>query len=148
LVLALDDIRDPGNLGTIIRLADWFGISSILCSNSTVDAFNSKVIMATMGSISRVNIVYCDLLKELEVFESPIYGALLEGENVYKMNSSFDEGVLVIGNESNGISKEISELITNKVTIPQFGNIQETESLNAAVATAILLSEFKSSKFR
>ncbi len=142
LILALDDIRDPGNLGTIIRLADWFGVTTILCSNNTVDAFNPKVIMATMGSISRVEIIYCDLVEELSKLEKPIYGAFLEGENIYK-TSKINNSVLVIGNESNGISEEVEKLITNKITIPQFGNLQETESLNAAVATGILLSEFK-----
>ncbi|MCK5781099.1 MAG: RNA methyltransferase [Flavobacteriales bacterium] len=147
MILALDDIRDPGNLGTIIRLADWFGISTILCSTNTVDAFNSKVIMATMGSISRVELIYCDLLEELKNMDKAIYGALLDGDNIYKTKLQPD-GVLVIGNESNGISEEIQKVISDKVTIPQFGKLQETESLNAAVATAILLSEFKSAKLR
>ena len=142
LILALDDIRDPGNLGTIIRLADWYGITTILCSNNTVDAFNPKVIMATMGSISRVEIVYCDLIEELSKINKPIYGAFLEGENIYKA-SKINDAILVIGNESNGISPDIEKLITNKITIPQFGELHETESLNAAVATGILLSEFK-----
>jgi len=147
LILALDDIRDPGNLGTIIRLADWYGVSKILCSQNTVDAFNSKVIMATMGSISRVEIIYCDLEIELKEIEKPIYGAFLDGKNIYT-NDNNDNSVLVIGNESNGISPEIEKLITYKITIPQFGNLKKTESLNAAIATGILLSEFKSVKFR
>jgi len=142
LVLALDDIRDPGNLGTIIRLADWYGITTILCSNNTVDAFNPKVIMATMGSISRVEIIYCDLVEELTKIDKPIYGAFLDGGNIYK-TSKINDSILVIGNESNGISEEVEKLITDKITIPQFGNLKETESLNAAVATGILLSEFK-----
>lgn len=142
LVLALDDIRDPGNLGTIIRLADWFGITTILCSHNTVDAFNSKVIMATMGSISRVELIYCNLEEELKNYDKPIYGAFLDGENIYSTNK-IDDSILVIGNESNGISSEIEKLISNKITIPQFGISKETESLNAAVATGILLSEFK-----
>ena len=142
LILALDDIRDPGNLGTIIRLADWFGITTILCSNNTVDAFNPKVIMATMGSISRVEIIYCNLVEELSKINKPIYGAFLDGENIYK-TSKENDGVLVIGNESNGVSADVEKLITNKITIPQFGVLQKTESLNAAVATGILLSEFK-----
>ncbi len=142
LILALDDIRDPGNLGTIIRLADWFGITTILCSNNTVDAFNPKVIMATMGSISRVDVIYCNLVDELSKVDKPIYGAFLEGDNIYK-TSKIDDAILVIGNESNGISEEIEKLITNRITIPQFGSLQDTESLNAAVATGILLSEFK-----
>ncbi len=145
LVLALDDIRDPGNLGTIIRLADWFGIYTILCSTNTVDAFNPKVIMATMGSISRVEIIYCNLAEELSNINKPIYGAFLEGENIYK-TSKIDNAVLVIGNESNGISEEVEKLITDKITIPQFGTLKETESLNAAIATGILLSEFKGHK--
>jgi len=145
LTLALDDIRDPGNMGTIIRLADWFGISTIFCSNNTVDAFNPKVIMATMGSISRVEIIYCNLVDELSKLNKPIYGAFLEGDDIYKTDK-IDDAVLVIGNESNGISSDVEKLITNKVTIPQFGVLKETESLNAAVATGILLSEFKGHK--
>ncbi|MCK5824350.1 MAG: RNA methyltransferase [Ichthyobacteriaceae bacterium] len=142
LILALDDIRDPGNLGTIIRLADWFGVKSVLCSSNTVDVFNPKVIMATMGSISRVSVEYCDLYQRLKDINKPIYGAFLEGDNIYKTQTTTNS-VIVIGNESNGISEEISELITNKITIPQFGEAQETESLNAAIATSILLSEFR-----
>jgi len=145
LTLALDDIRDPGNLGTIIRLADWFGISTIFCSTNTVDAFNPKVIMATMGSISRVEIIYCDLIEKISEIDKPIYGAFLEGENIYR-TSKIDDAILVIGNESNGISAELERLITNRITIPQFGSLQETESLNAAVATGIILSEFKGHK--
>ena len=137
LILALDNIRDPGNLGTIIRLADWFGVRKIICSTETVDAFNPKVVMATMGSISRVNIEYCNLSEKLESINSPIYGAFLGGENIYK-KAFKEDAVLVIGNESNGISEDIEKHINSKITIPQFGKVQETESLNASVATAIL----------
>lgn len=142
LIVALDDVRDPGNLGTIIRLCDWFGIKSLVCSNATTDCFNPKVIQATMGSITRVNINYVDLINFLNETKMPIYGAFMEGENVYQTNLK-DEGVLVMGNEANGISKSIEAIITNKISIPRFGDLQAAESLNVATATSILLSEFK-----
>lgn len=142
LILILDEIKDPGNLGTIIRLCDWFGVEQLICSNETVDCYNSKVVQSTMGSLSRLSIVYTNLKEFLSFTKLPIYGALLEGENVYKSKLP-SECILIIGNESNGISEEIKELITHKITIPRFGQLQETESLNAAAATAILLSEFK-----
>lgn len=144
LIVALDAVRDPGNLGTIIRLCDWFGIIDLVCSENTVDCFNPKVIQATMGSITRVNVCYEDLEVFLKETKGPIFGAFMEGENVYKCLLP-KEGVLVMGNEANGVSKEIEALITEKISIPQFGDIQETESLNVATATAILLSEFKRS---
>lgn len=142
LIVALDAVRDPGNLGTIIRLCDWFGITDLVCSKETVDCFNPKVVQATMGSITRVNVCYVDLEAFLNDTELPVFGAFMEGENVYKTKLP-NKGVLVMGNEANGVSKEIEALITEKISIPQFGNIQETESLNVATATAILLSEFK-----
>ncbi|GAA3609500.1 RNA methyltransferase [Flavivirga amylovorans] len=142
LVLALDTVRDPGNLGTIIRLCDWFGIKDLVCSKETVDCFNPKVIQATMGSITRVNISYVDLELFLNETSLPIYGAFMEGETVY--NTSLpDDGVLVMGNEANGVSEDIEALIKRKVSIPRFGDLQATESLNVATATAILLSEFR-----
>ncbi|MFV0237320.1 MAG: TrmH family RNA methyltransferase [Flavobacteriales bacterium] len=141
LVLALDGINDPGNLGTIIRLADWFGISKIICSNDTVDVYNSKVIQATMGSFSRVSVFYTDLTKFLKNYSNTIFGAFLEGKNIYKEELP-SKGMIVMGNESNGISKEIEPFITKKITIPQFGK-GITESLNVATATSIILSEFK-----
>lgn len=141
LVLALDGINDPGNLGTIIRLADWFGISKIICSNDTVDVYNSKVIQATMGSFSRVSVSYTDLTKFLKNYSNTIFGAFLEGKNIYKEELP-SKGMIVMGNESNGISKEIEPFITKKITIPQFGK-GITESLNVATATSIILSEFK-----
>lgn len=140
-VIALDDVRDPGNLGTIIRLCDWFGISNLLCSPNTVDCYNPKVLQATMGSISRVNIVYANLKDYLNKAQMPVYGAFMDGEVVYK--EIFPEsGILVMGNEANGISNEIKALITKKISIPQFG-AKTTESLNVATATAILLNEIK-----
>ncbi|GAA3623649.1 TrmH family RNA methyltransferase [Flavivirga jejuensis] len=142
LVLALDAIRDPGNLGTIIRLCDWFGVKDLVCSRETVDCFNPKVVQATMGSITRVNINYIDLEVFLNETSLPIYGAFMEGETVYKTPLP-EKGVLVMGNEANGISKEIEALINQKISIPRFGDLQATESLNVATATAILLSEFR-----
>lgn len=144
LILALDSINDPGNLGTIIRLCDWFGIKSIVCSKETVDCFNPKVVQASMGSIARVHISYVDLEDFLKTSQKPVFGAFMEGENVYKMDLP-KEGILVLGNEANGISKTVEALITQKISIPQFGNNQDTESLNVATATAILLSEFRRS---
>lgn len=140
--LVLDEINDPGNLGTIIRLADWFGVEQLICSPNTVDCFNPKVVQASMGSLTRVSLVYTDLIPFLEKETRPVYGALLQGENVYQ-SALENEAVLVVGNEANGISESIQKLITQKITIPQFSKNQQTESLNVATATAILLSEFK-----
>lgn len=141
LVLALDGVRDPGNLGTIIRLCDWFGIEQLLCSKDTVDCYNPKVVQATMGSITRISINYKDL-KFLKAMKYPICGAFLEGENVY--NSPLPQNtVILLGNEANGISENIEKLVTRKLNIPQFSKSQNTESLNVATATAILLSEFR-----
>jgi len=142
LTLVLDEINDPGNLGTIIRLCDWYGVDQIVCSTNTVDCYNPKVVQASMGSLSRVSINYCDLTNFLQDATRPIFGALLHGENVYKSLLP-KSSILVMGNEAKGISEDILNLITNKLTIPQFGEIQNTESLNVATATAILLSEFK-----
>lgn len=142
LIVVLDAIRDPGNLGTIIRLCDWFGITDLVCSEGTVDCFNPKVIQATMGSITRVNINYVDVVDFLNKVNSPIFGAFMEGENIYKKTLP-EKGVLVMGNEANGVSKEIEAIINEKISIPRFGNLQATESLNVATATAILLSEFR-----
>ncbi|HTB08131.1 MAG TPA: RNA methyltransferase [Bacteroidia bacterium] len=144
-VIALDNIRDPGNMGTIIRIADWFGIKHIFCSNESVDAYNSKVVQATMGSIARVNVHYIDLpamLADCTKDNTPVYGALLSGKNVYteKLTSN---GVLVIGNEANGISEQIEKLIGHPISIPSYANGKGAESLNAAIATAILCAEFR-----
>ena len=142
LIVALDDIRDPGNLGTIIRLCDWFGIETLICSEDTVDLYNPKVVQATMGSISRVTIVYKNLEQFLKETELPIFGTFMNGKNIYQQNLP-SEGIIVMGNEANGISKKIEKLVTQKIAIPRFGELQETESLNVATATAIILSEFK-----
>ncbi|MCH4553628.1 TrmH family RNA methyltransferase [Aestuariibaculum lutulentum] len=142
LIVALDSVRDPGNLGTIIRLCDWFGIKDLVCSKETVDCFNPKVIQATMGSITRVNINYVNLEEFISLVPVPVFGAFMEGDNVYSSDLP-KNGILVMGNEANGISKEIENLVTDKISIPRFGDLQATESLNVATATAILLSEFK-----
>lgn len=142
LIVALDDIRDPGNLGTIIRLCDWFGVKELLCSKATVDCFNPKVIQATMGSITRVNINYVDLVAFIEKTKLPVFGAFMDGKNIYKTVLP-KEGVLVMGNEANGVSKTIENLVNHKISIPRFGTLQATESLNVATATAVLLSEFR-----
>lgn len=143
MVIALDDVRDPGNLGTIIRLCDWFGVRDLICSEETVDCFNPKVVQASMGSITRVNISYVNLEKVIKTQKgSTVFGAFMDGENVYTSKLP-ESGILILGNEANGISSQISSLVTKRITIPRFGNLQETESLNVANATAILLSEFK-----
>ena len=141
LIVALDSIRDPGNLGTIIRLCDWFGVKELICSKETVDCFNPKVIQATMGSITRVNVSYMNLVPFLRGIETSVFGAFMEGENVYHKTLP-KTGVLVMGNEANGVSKEVEAVITEKISIPRFGDLQAAESLNVATATAILLSEF------
>ncbi|RYM35022.1 RNA methyltransferase [Brumimicrobium glaciale] len=136
--IALDTIQDPGNLGTILRLASWFGVEHIIASKETVDCYNPKVVQASMGAIFNVNIEYVELKEAFENTELPIYGSLLEGENIYEKQIS-KKGILVMGNEGNGISEELLSFITDPVTIPQFG---KGESLNVAMAAAVLLSEF------
>ncbi|RXM48757.1 RNA methyltransferase [Flavobacterium sp. YO12] len=142
LILALDDIRDPGNLGTILRLCDWFGIKQIVCSKETVDIYNPKVVQATMGSITRVNVNYVDLKTYLSQTKLPVFGTFMDGETIYKKNLP-ENGIIIMGNEANGISAEIEKTVTARLTIPRFGELQKTESLNVATATAIILSEFK-----
>ncbi|MFH7016640.1 RNA methyltransferase [Flavobacterium sp. FlaQc-47] len=142
LILALDDIRDPGNLGTILRLCDWFGIKQIICSKETVDIYNPKVVQATMGSIARVNVNYVDLKTFIAETSLPVFGTFMDGENVYQ-SSLPQNGIIIMGNEANGISEEIEKTVTSRLTIPRFGELQKTESLNVATATAIILSEFK-----
>ena len=142
LTLALDSINDPGNLGTIIRLCDWFGIEQLICSKDTVDCYNAKVVQASMGSLTRMNIIYTDLLDYFKDSSLPIFIADMDGKNVY--NSKLpSEAILIMGNEANGVSDKIRAVITDKISIPRFGKSQETESLNVATATAILLSEFR-----
>ncbi|WP_298541290.1 RNA methyltransferase [uncultured Aquimarina sp.] len=144
LILALDDIRDPGNLGTIIRLCDWFGITGLVCSEQTVDCFNPKVVQATMGSLTRVNIIYTNLQDFLtsQKNKMPIYGTFMDGEIIYGEQLP-QTGIIVMGNEANGISAEIEKLVSKRIAIPRFGNTQITESLNVATATAIILNEFR-----
>ncbi len=145
LVLALDTIQDPGNLGTIVRLADWFGINSIICSHDTVDIFSPKVVQSTMGAITRVKVVYCDLKDELTKIKSivPVYGTFMEGSNIYETELE-TKGVVVMGNEGNGISADIEKIVSHKIHIPSFANDRKNvESLNVAMATAIICSEFR-----
>lgn len=143
LILALDTIQDPGNLGTIIRVADWFGIGKVICSIQTADAYSPKVVQATMGAITRVRFEYTDLklwLSDLPINTS-VYGALLDGKDIYKTDLQ-QSGVIVIGNESKGIRSEIQEILTHRIKIPAYGN-SLMESLNAAVATALICGEFR-----
>ena len=141
LIVALDDIRDPGNLGTILRLCDWFGIQQLICSKETVDVYNPKVVQATMGSIARVNVTYVDLNDFIAKSNLAVFGTFMDGENMYTTNLP-QEGIIVMGNEANGISSNLEKIIKNRLTIPRFGTLQKTESLNVATATAIVLSEF------
>ncbi len=145
LFVGLDDVRDPGNLGTIIRLCDWFGVTELICSSNTVDCYNPKVVQATMGSLTRVNVSYFELEDYLLSVDFPVYGTFMEGESIYNLaDTSVDgTGIVIFGNEANGISEKIEHQITHRVTIPKFGEIQKTESLNVAMATSIVLSEFK-----
>jgi TrmH family RNA methyltransferase len=142
LILALDTIRDPGNMGTIIRLCDWFGITTLVCSEETVDRYNPKVVQATMGSLARVNLIYTNLHAYLSETKLPIYGTFMDGTSIYETQLP-QKGIIVMGNEANGISKEVEDTITERIAIPRFGNLQLTESLNVATATAIILSEFR-----
>lgn len=140
VILVLDDIRDPGNLGTLIRIADWYGIKDIVCSVSCVDWYNPKVISATMGSFTRVNGYYTELPAFLKQQKTPVLGAFLDGTSAHTFSFPKD-GILVIGSESHGISSEVARFVTQKITIPSFGG---AESLNAAVAGSILLDRWKS----
>jgi TrmH family RNA methyltransferase len=142
LIIALDDVRDPGNLGTIIRLCDWFGVKTLFCSEESVDVYNPKVVQATMGSISRVNVVYGNLEQFLTDAKLPVFGTFMDGATIYKEKLP-TEGIIVMGNEANGISKPIENLVSKRIAIPRFGDLRATESLNVATATAIILSEFK-----
>jgi len=138
LIIVLDGVQDPGNMGTILRLADWFGISHVICSLDTVDCYNPKVLQATMGAIFRVCVEYLDLNEFLKNTQLPVYGALLEGDNLFKSNLQ-NNGVILLGNEGNGIREENKKYITHPITIPRYGN---AESLNVATAGAIILGSF------
>lgn len=147
LSLGLDSIRDPGNLGTIIRLADWFGIGTIFASQDTVDCFNPKVVQASMGSLFRTQIIYCDLLQIASEFRAagmPLFGTFLDGKSIYE-ESLGSNGLIVMGSESKGISKALESLVTHRITIPSFSPSTEkrADSLNVALATAIICSEFR-----
>lgn len=146
LTIALDDIQDPGNLGTIIRLASWFGIKNIICSNNTVDCYNPKVIQATMGSIAHVNIHYVDLsefLSKIKTNELPVYGTFLDGKNIYTTELK-PSGIIVFGNEGNGISIEVEKYTSHKLLIPPYKQeIENVESLNVSIATSIVCAEFR-----
>lgn len=146
LVLVLDDVQDPGNMGTIIRLCDWFGIKDIICSLNTVDCYNPKTVQATMGAIARVKVHYTDLPIFLEQAcrdNFNIYGTFLEGTNIYETNLS-TEGIVLMGNEGNGISQTVAGYVTQKLNIPSYPKDSDTsESLNVAIATAITISEFR-----
>ena len=140
ITLVLDTIQDPGNLGTIIRIADWYGVTDIICSDGCADMYNPKVVQSTMGSLGRVNVVYKDLLHWLQENKKvKIYSASLNGKAVQSLGR-IKEGILIIGNEAHGISDEVMQLVNEKITIPKIG---EAESLNAAVATGIILSHIK-----
>ena len=139
LTIVLDTIQDPGNLGTIIRLADWFGVSEIICSKETADCFSSKVVQSAMGSILRVDVRYTDLYDWLSNNSKPVYGAVIDGTNIYQ-EKLHENAVILIGNESKGISPGLLNFLTHTISIPKFGR---AESLNASVAAGIILSEFK-----
>ena len=142
LTVVLDNVQDPGNLGTIIRLCDWFKVTQLICSTETVDCYNSKVVQATMGSLARVSIIYTDLIGFFNQTNLPCFAALMDGKNVYKQKLP-QNAILVMGNEAKGISKNILKAIDKPLAIPRFNNSTKPESLNVATATAILLSEFK-----
>jgi rRNA methylases len=144
LILALDGIQDPGNLGTIIRLADWYGISHVICSQDAADVYNPKVVQATMGALARVHVHYTDLLEYLSKDQHiPLYGTLLDGKNMYEQELT-SNGIIIMGNEGNGIRPEIERLITKKLYIPNYPTGSPTsESLNVAIATAIVCAEFR-----
>ena len=143
LTIMLDGVQDPGNLGTIIRIADWFGIDSIICSPDTADAYNPKVVQATMGSLGRVSVTYSPLVPLLSSLPAdiPIYGTLLDGKDIYQKELT-RHGVIIMGNEGNGISDEVRAMVTHPLLIPRFRQGESAESLNVAVATAITCSEF------
>lgn len=149
LVVALDGVQDPGNLGTIIRTCDWFGVHDIYCSKDTADCYNPKVVQATMGALARVRVHYIELgewLQKMSETEVPIYGTLLEGKNMYEAGviSDKDKGIIIMGNEGNGISPAIRKFITHPIRIPSYPeNAETSESLNVGIATAIVLAEFR-----
>ncbi len=147
LTVALDTVQDPGNLGTIIRACDWFGITDLLCSNETADCYNAKVIQSTMGAIGRVAVHYVDLPELLEeIGDVPVYGTFLDGDNLYDAPLS-SNGIIVMGNEGHGISPEVAQLVNSRLYIPPYPvDAQHVESLNVSMATSIALAEFRRRK--
>lgn len=146
LLLALDCVQDPGNLGTIMRVADWFGVTRILASTDTVDVYNPKVIQASMGAVARVEVHYCNLAETLQLLSAkmPIYGTFLDGDNIYNAQLSSAGGVIVMGNEGNGISAAVGKCVNSRLKIPTYPSTRETvESLNVSMATGIVLAEFR-----
>lgn len=148
LTLALDGVQDPGNLGTIIRIADWFGIDTILASRNTADVYSPKVVQATMGAIGRVKVFYVDLARTLTGLRKdiPVYGTFLDGENIYQAGVNPGKGVIVMGNEGNGISPEVARCVSVRLLIPSFAaeeGREKVESLNVGVATAVTVAEFR-----
>lgn len=137
--LVLDDVRDPGNLGTILRVADWYGISKVICSETCADFYNPKVVSASMGSFTRVNAFYTHLADYLQDQKHGVYGAFLDGENVHKVDFP-SSGYIVMGNESKGISDEVAKLVDFRVKIPRFG---KAESLNVGIATAVICDNLR-----
>lgn len=147
LILALDRVQDPGNLGTIIRIADWFGVKTVLCSKDTVDVYNPKVVQATMGAISRVDVRYVDLSNLLSAAKVPIYGTFLDGENIFNAPLS-PQGIIVMGNEGQGISADVEKSVTKRLTIPSYPqDVVTSESLNVGMAAAITVAEFRRRQF-
>jgi TrmH family RNA methyltransferase len=146
LLLALDDVSDPGNLGTIIRLCDWFGVAHLICSENTVDCYNEKVVQASMGSLSRVRVHYLDLAQFIKQYNGKVFGAFMDGEVIYKQSLP-ENAIVIMGNEGRGVSNDIEKLVQEKVSIPQFGYGKPVESLNVATATAIILNEFRRSAY-
>ena len=143
LYLAIDGIQDPGNLGTIIRTADWYGIDTVFASHDTVDLYNSKTVQATMGSMSRVKVIYTDLPTLFAANASlPVYGTLLDGDNIYTQELS-ECGFIVMGNEGNGLSEAVRRMVTHRLLLPPYGNGQHAESLNVGIATALVAAEFR-----
>ncbi len=145
LILALDGVQDPGNLGTIIRLCDWFGIQTLVCSQHTADCYNPKVVQATMGAIAHVQVVYTTLLdffQQASAKDIPVYGTFLEGKNIYNEKLSAN-GIIVMGSEGQGISPEVEKHVTHKLYIPAFAQSHSAESLNVAIASAVVCSEFR-----
>ena len=140
LIIGLDNISDPGNLGTIIRLCDWFGVEDLICSLETVDCYNPKVVQASMGSISRINITYLDLQKTIENNSIKTYGTYMQGDSLYDIDE-IQKGLVLFGNEANGINPNLSKFIDKRLSIPRFGKLKKTESLNVANALSIVLSE-------